>query len=208
MKEGVDEGASHPGREPARPSPVDPRPHPWHPRPIMEGAPNRAAARSPKARTMATITSLEALVGAHPDALADFFASGAPCDPSTLGTRRGRLLAVAALGPMHAASRPLLVALATRLTPWTGKAFESGGTSGSNVVFGHRRARFHAQIAPSNLDGEPSLVMRYDGLKNPWPLPELVEELREVGPGVALGPLLWRGSHVLLWWGLELGATP
>ncbi|MBM4359417.1 MAG: hypothetical protein FJ096_15040 [Deltaproteobacteria bacterium] len=158
---------------------------------------------------MATITSLDALVGAHPDALADFFAGGRPCDPSRVTTNRGLLLALQPLAPAHALLGPLVAGVARRFVPWGGKTFESGGTAGANVVFGRKVLRFHGEVVPSALDGRPTLALRYDGLRNPWPAAHLQDELREVGPGVVLGPLLWRSADgaatPLLWWGLTPG---
>jgi hypothetical protein len=173
----------------------------------MEAAFGGSGDRSKPARTMATIPSLDALVGAHPDALADFYAAGKPCDPARLSTSRGLLLAVQPLAPAHALLRPLVAGFARHLVPWGGKAFESGGTAGANLVFDRKVLRFRAEMLDSMLDGRPTLSLRYDGLGNPWPTAHLVDELRQVGPDVALGPLLWLGSEgratPILWWGLK-----
>ena len=173
----------------------------------MEAASADAHRRSPRARAMATIASLDTLIGAHPEALADYYATGSPADPSAIGTGHGRILALESLASTHAATRPLIVALARHLSPWSGKTFESGGTAGANLVFGKRLARFHGEVAPSLLDGAPTLLMRHDGLGNPWPLRNMVDELRQIGPGVAIGPLLWpsvsRAVKPILWWGLS-----
>jgi hypothetical protein len=100
--------------------------------------------------------------------------------------------------------------LATDALPWRGKVFDHGGNSGQNVVFGKRVLRFRADVAPSILDGEPTLVLRYDSptFHNPWPIRAIVDELRSVDQGVALGPVYavaGHRKHVLLWWGLEQG---
>jgi hypothetical protein len=158
-------------------------------------------------RTVATIRSLDQLLGAHPHALHDVYASGIPADPCRLGERRGRLLNLEHVVPAHAATRPLVVAIAKHLSPWQGKAFESGGTAGRDLVFGRALFRFHSEVAASSLDGQPTLVLRYDGLDNPWPVSRIVDELRGVGEGIAIGPAFWRAPSgrvdLLCWWGLE-----
>lgn len=165
-----------------------------------------AEARTRKPRAGVTVTSLDALVGAHPDALRDFYEQGRPCDPARVGRAEGLVLGVAGLAEAHAATGPLVRAVARHFSLWKGKAFESGGTSGANVFLGRRALRFRSEVAPSLLDGQPTLALRYDGLDNPWPASRLADELREVGPGVVLGPLLWLGgdgrAQPVVWWGL------
>lgn len=169
---------------------------------VMDDGGFQTSARATPHRTMTTISSLEPLLGGHPHALADFYRAGRPCDPSSVRSGEGHLLAFDALANAHAAARPIVTLLGKHFSPWRGKAFESGGTAGTNLFFGKRLARFHGEVAPSLFDGQPTLLLRYDGLGNPWPLSLLKDELREVGPGVAIGPLLWKGTPVL-WWGVR-----
>lgn len=161
-------------------------------------------------RSTLEVSSLSALVGAHPDALRTIYEGGQPADPAELGDApRGRVLALGGAASAYMALRPLLLALATDAFPWKGKAFDHGGNSGQNVVFGRRVTRFHAEVEPSLLDGEPSLLLRYSdpSYKNPRPLRAVVDELRAVGPGIAIGPALrtreGRSPDVILWFGLE-----
>jgi hypothetical protein len=161
-----------------------------------------------RARAIATVTSLEQLVGAHPDAIADVYRAGAPADPSRIANGRGRLLAVTGLAAAHVATRPLVVAVAKHLSPWRGKAFESGGTTGTDIVLGRKMFRFHSEVAASSFDSEPTLIIRYDGLGNPWPLDRMILELRTIAEGIAVGPAFWRASSFApaLWWGLADGS--
>ncbi|MBW2453506.1 MAG: hypothetical protein JRI68_03300 [Deltaproteobacteria bacterium] len=162
-------------------------------------------------RKIARVQSLDSLVGAHPDALRDIYEAGSPADPGELGAKpRGRLLAVEPLVPIFALTRPLVRVVAQHLLPWKGKVFETGGTAGRNRVLRWQLFRFHCEVEASALDGQPTLVLRYDGLGNPWPLPHVVDELRRVGDGVAIGPasLAVGGAQprVLAWWGLTTQA--
>ena len=160
-------------------------------------------------RIVTRVDSLGELAGAHPEALRAIYGAGSPTDPADLGEQpRGRLLALELGADVFLAVRPLVRLLAGDLLPWKGKAFDHGGNGGANVVFGRRVARFRAEGVPSALDGRPTLALRYDepAFKNPWPLRAIVDELRTVGDGVAIGPALvpFGGAlRPLFWFGLE-----
>ena len=171
------------------------------------------AAAAGARRCTTQITSLDDLVGAHPDALRHFYEAGKPADPAELGDApRGRLLALQPTVGFHLATRPLITALASRWMPWRGNEFDHGGNSGTNLVFGSKVWRFKAQLLPSELDGAPTLALTYGekAFGNPWPVSALKDELRAVGPGIAIGPMLLRWQerwHHVLWFGLTR-ATP
>ena len=159
-------------------------------------------------RVVTQVESLNALVGGHPDALRKIYGAGRPTDPAELGDApRGRLLAFMPGADMFLVLRPLVRGLATDLLPWRGKVFDHGGNSGQNVVLGRRVYRFQAEGGPSEIDGEPALVLRYDAPAhgNPWPVRALKDELRTVGDGIAIGPAFFMGptgAVPLLWFGL------
>jgi len=164
---------------------------------------------APARRSVARIDSLSSLVGGHPDALRHIFGGGRPADSSELGDApRGRLLAFGLGANVFLALRPLLHALAGDLLPWRGKTFDHGGNSGQNLVLGRRVFRFQAEEGPSQIDGRPALVLTYDAPahENPWPARAVRDELRAVGPGVAIGPVITSAGGApfpLLWFGLE-----
>src|SRR5258708_4689381 len=117
---------------------------------------------TPGNRRVTAVSSLDALIGAHPDALLKIFGAGRAADPAELGdTTRGRVLAVSAAADIHLAIRPLVRAIAGGALPWKGKTFDHGGNSGQNVVFGRHVLRFHAEVGPSQIDGKPALVLTY-----------------------------------------------
>jgi hypothetical protein len=164
-------------------------------------------ARKPRERAMAAVPSLEMLVGAHPAALRDLYLASRPADPTALGSDvAGKLLAVEPFADTFVATRPL-VKLVARMGAWQGKSFESGGTSGRDRVLGQPVFRFRCEVTESKLDGEPTLVLGYHGLGNPWPISRARAELRVFGEddAVALGPA-WMGKRLLFWWGLDLTA--
>jgi hypothetical protein len=159
----------------------------------------------------ASPSPLSSLIGGHPAALRQIYAGGKPTDPSELGDApRGRVLALEPASGLFLLLRPLVRALATDALPWRGKVFDHGGNSGQNVVFGRRVLRFSADVGASIVDGEPTLVLSYDrpAFGNPWPVRAVVDELRTVAGGAAMGPVyvaLGHRKHVLAWWGLEQG---
>ncbi len=163
--------------------------------------------RAQRVRTMAKVRSLDQLIGAHPEALRDIYCAGQPADGSNLSALKGRLLALEPLANAHMLIRPVVSVLSKHLLPWRGKLFDEGGATGANNVLGQRIFRFRAETGPSDLDGKPTLFLRYDGLGNPWPISGVVDELRTVGEGVSIGPASLqsaRGAPTLLfWWGLQ-----
>ncbi|HVY48935.1 MAG TPA: hypothetical protein VHB21_23760, partial [Minicystis sp.] len=115
-------------------------------------------------RLVMQVTSLDALVGAHPEALEKIYRTGRPADPAELGDApRGRVLAFAPASELFMLARPAVRAFAGTSVPWRGKTFDHGGNSGQNVVFGKKMLRFRAEVGPSEIDGQPTLVLRYDG---------------------------------------------
>jgi hypothetical protein len=165
-------------------------------RPSNGGAPGRRPS---------WVTTLASLVGAHPDTLRKLFGEGRPADPAELGdVTRGVLLSIAAAEDVFLAVRPIVRALSSGPTPWKGKTFDHGGNSGQNLILGKPRFRFRAEVAPSAIDGQPALRLLYadPAFANPWPVRDLIDELRSIGPGMAIGPVLLQG-RVLGWFGLE-----
>jgi hypothetical protein len=146
--------------------------------------------------------SLDSLVGSHPDALAALYAGAPAADPAELGEApAGRILALQPLAPVFLLSRPLLDLLRSGAFPWKGKTFDHGGNSGQNRFFGARAVRFRAEVAPSLLDAEPTLVLTYSA-KNPWPIAAIRDELRTVADGLAIGPVFFH-DRLVAWFGLE-----
>jgi hypothetical protein len=156
--------------------------------------------------------SLEDLAELSSERLSSLYAAGKTPQLGVLtGTARGRLLAVPALdslpvvGPVLSAALRKLAGLP--LMPWRGKVFappsEGHRTSGRNRLFEIEAFPFDAHVEKSALDHEPTLVLHYDRAENPAPLRLLIDELREVGRGLYLGPAYVRGPNgprVLIWW--------
>lgn len=173
----------------------------------MSTATDDTTAHDRSARVASTarnyVTSLDELVGGHPDTLRTLFANGQPTDPREIGEApRGRFLALQPAREVNALARPIVQAIAGPL-PWRGKVFRADG-SGANVVLGREIAPFAWRTEASAVDGAPALVLSY--AERPWPLRAIHDELRTVADGIAIGPIVAdtpAGPVVIGWFGLE-----
>ncbi|MBX9584925.1 MAG: hypothetical protein K2X87_31865 [Gemmataceae bacterium] len=98
--------------------------------------------------------------------------------------------------PLVGEARGRLVSLADRRGPiktgltnaaWKGKTAEPDGTFVNRWVGGVHAIRSHYEVGPSLLDGRPALVVEYP--PGTPILGKTRDELREVAPGLYLGPL-------------------
>lgn len=161
--------------------------------------PATTASRAAPARAPRSLDDLAALDVAALEAL---YRGGTV--PSTLraldGSPTCRMLAVRGLdrGGAFAALRRFAAA---PVFPWAGKSFEArsdGDGTGINRVrlAGTRRwFPFHTRIEASAIDGAPCILLDYDLDANPRAIRMIRDELREVAPGLFLGPaMLDRGQ--------------
>ncbi len=163
------------------------------------------------ARTM----DLDALSKLDVNALGVLYARG------TVGTKldaleghpRGRMLAVASLD--HGAIAGALRRFSgSQAFPWGGKSFTGRGESGAGVnrvhVFGrHQLFPFLTRVGPSVVDGAPCIVLDYDLPDNPGAIRSIHDEVREIEPGLYLGPAMWKtraAPRFILWFALDTRA--
>jgi hypothetical protein len=167
---------------------------------------------SPARRAVHTLDSLADL---DVEALGLLYAGGAaPTSVAALdGHPRGRMLAVRALdtGAVAGALRSFAGAA---FFPWGGKSFAAtGAASGTGVNRVHLLGRhqlfpFETRIEPSRVDGRPCIVLDYDLPDNPWAIRQIHDEVREVSPGLFLGPAMWKTKDApafVLWFALDTG---
>jgi hypothetical protein len=107
-----------------------------------------------------------------------------------------------AIGAMLAWRKPASGPLASLLRnfggsssfPWKGKSFlakndDSGEGINRVTLFGKRRwFPFKTRFGDSFLDGKPTFILDYSGPANPPLIRSIVDEVREVAPGLYLGP--------------------
>lgn len=157
------------------------------------------------------VLTLDDLAKLSEDELGGLYEAGAvPANLAVLnGTTKGRLLAVRPLEGTPLAGL-LRVLAASRFFPWQGKHFDTRARKsghGDNMIrLPFYRAQwlgFRTRIGKSLLDGGDCILLDYDSVTNPRPLRPVRDELREVVPGLYMGPALWRrrkGDPVLLLW--------
>jgi hypothetical protein len=153
-------------------------------------------------RRLASVASLDMLVAAHRDALADLFEAGAPADVAWRDAR-AKLLAFDGLGNLHVVTRPLVRAVSRHLVRWHGLDIDAPSGGGSHHLVGGVRVAFHTSVESSRLDGAPALCLDYGAAANSWPFGRLHGELRKVGESILVGPTwLGSGERPLLWLGV------
>jgi hypothetical protein len=162
-----------------------------------------------------TLHTLDSLAALDVEALGRLYDGGTvPTSLAALdGHPRGRMLAVRGLdgGAIAGALRSFAGAAGF---PWGGKSFTAGpgmGGAGINRVHlggRHQLFPFHTRFGGSELDGRPSIVLDYDRPDNPGFIRKIHDEVREVSPGLFLGPAMWKtasGPKLVLWFALDTG---
>lgn len=159
--------------------------------------------------------SLDALASRTFDELDALYRSAAV--PTSMhaadGPLIGRMLAVRNLPGMLAG--PLRRWAASRSFVWEGKTFQATSEtrgSGHNRVFipglfnRQNLFPFDTSFGPSAIDGKSTLILDYELAVNPGYIQRVHDEIREVSPGVFLGPAMWKSGQrktLVLWFALE-----
>jgi hypothetical protein len=98
---------------------------------------------------------------------------------------------------------------------WEGKSFAAASAThgtgfnrvnGAGVLGRQGLFPFATSFGPSAIDGKPTLILDYDLAVNPSYIRHVHDEIREVSPGIFLGPAMWkRGADKLLvlWFALD-----
>ncbi len=133
--------------------------------------------------------------------------------PAADGALVGRMLAVRNLPGVLAA--PLRRWAGSRGFLWEGKTFQATSDTkgvGHNRVFvpralGHQNLfPFDTLFGASAIDGKPTLILDYDLDVNPGYIRHVHDEIREVQPGLFLGPAMWKSGRtktLVLWFALD-----
>ena len=130
------------------------------------------------------------------------------------GALVGRMLALRGVpGPI---AKSLRRWAASRSFVWGGKTFQASsdtrGVGHNRVfipgVFGRQNLfPFDTAFGPSAIDGKPTLILDYDLDVNPGYIRHIHDEIREVSPGLFLGPAMWKGERdaktLVLWFALD-----
>lgn len=160
-----------------------------------------------------TLDSLAAMTFAELEIL--YRAAPAPSSIKNAdGELRGRMLAIKRLerGPIASAVRRWA---GSRSFVWEGKTFKAIDDARGN---GHNRIAaagvlgrqnlfpFTTRIDRSEIDTRPTLVLDYDLSVNPSYIRKVHDEIRELAPGLFLGPAMWKTAKApvtVLWFALD-----
>jgi len=166
----------------------------------------RAASSSARPRSLDDLSQLDVA------RLGELYARGTT--PARLGVLeghpRGRMLSVRTLD--HGLPGRVLRQIAGASGfPWGGKSFAGNGETGTGLNRVHLLGRhqlfpFLTSIRPSVLDGAPCVVLDYDLPDNPRLIRAIHDEVREIEPGLFLGPAMWKaaaGPKLVLWFALD-----
>jgi hypothetical protein len=125
----------------------------------------------------------------------------------------GRMLAVHRLPA--AIAGPLRKWAASSSFVWEGKTFsatgDTRGTGDNRISIPGALGRqslfpFGTLFGPSAIDGRPTLILDYDLAVNPSWIRHVHDEIREVAPGLFLGPAMWKRGNdktLVLWFALD-----
>lgn len=125
------------------------------------------------------------------------------------GRPKGRMLTVD-----HTDGTPAFSAIkafaAMNVFPWDGKTFQyEKGDKGNGInrvkllVANFDWFAFETRVVPSAIDGKPCVFLDYEQPGNPFFIARIHDEIREVSPGVWMGPAMWKrdsGSPLLILW--------
>lgn len=165
---------------------------------VSLNATDQAPPRTTHDAAASTPGTLDALHRMTFDDLASLYGqAAAPASISALdGEPRGRMLALRSTGhgPVASAIRGFA---ASRVFPWQGKNFRSlDAQRGEGVnrihILGMYRPkwfRFETSFEPSLADDRPCLRLNYNLPENPPGIRQITDELREVAPGLYMGPM-------------------
>jgi hypothetical protein len=129
------------------------------------------------------------------------------------GALVGRMLAIR--GIPGALAAPLARFAASPSFVWEGKTFAAASDTrgaGHNRVYVPRALGrqnlfpFDTSFGASAIDGKPTLVLDYDLDANPAYIRRIHDEIREVSPGLFLGPAMWKSGArkaLVLWFALD-----
>lgn len=161
-----------------------------------------------------SVSSLDALAAMSFSELERLYRDApAPIALELHGRPLGRMLAVRFT---RALSGPLKRFAASSGFPWAGKTFaresETQGRGINRIRLGgrHQLFGFITRVQDSAVDGRPCIALDYEQSQNPGFIQAIHDEIREVSPGLWLGPAMWKtdsGPRTVLWFALNFN-TP
>jgi hypothetical protein len=160
-----------------------------------------------------TLDTLAAMSFAELEAL--YRAAPAPASMKHAdGALRGRMLAIKGV-ERGLRGRFVRRFAASRSFVWEGKTFKATDDARGhghnriavkNVLGRQNLFPFETRIDRSEIDARPTLVLDYELAVNPPYIRKVHDEIRELAPGLFLGPAMWKtrkGPVTVLWFALD-----
>lgn len=170
-------------------------------------------------RSTAQPTTLDELALLDGAALLDLYRRASVPDDlrAVAGEPVGRMLAVRGLERERPLFRVIRAFAGLSLFPWEGKTFSardaSRGGGINRVRLGPARMTwfpFETSVETSVVDGKPCIYLEYEQPGNPWFIARIRDEIREISPGLFLGPAMWKdrrgGATHVLWFAVDFRA--
>ncbi len=167
---------------------------------------------SPAGRAPVGPAHLDELAQLPVETLEGLYRDAAP--PQSLealaGAPVGRMLSVRGALNRPGARAQLAAIARAPWFPWSGKSFTAfsadEGEGVNRVKLLGDQFRFELRFATSVIDGDPCVFLEYDLPENPWLIRQIHDELRELRPGLFLGPAMWktrRAPVLVLWFAID-----
>lgn len=185
---------------------------------MATAAPKKTAAKKTAAKkTQAKKLTLDDLMPLSLDELATLYANGTVPDDFAAALDnhpKGRMVAVRGIDNLPVVGKIVDIFAKHPLFPWDGKsmAATSAQTSdGINRIKAGAKMNwfpFKTSVQPSVLDGGPTIVLDYEQKGNPFLIKKIHDEIREVAPGMYLGPAMAKVGKdkppvLVLWFALD-----
>jgi hypothetical protein len=171
---------------------------------------------APKAKSAKTLT-FEDLTALSLDGLAELYAGGTVPDgfAKALDNHpKGRMVALRGIDSVPVLNKVVDAFAKHPLFPWDGKSMAatsdqtSDGINRIKVGAKMNWFPFKTSVQPSSIDGKPTIVLDYEQKGNPIFIKAIHDEIREVAPGMYLGPAMAKIGKskppvLVLWFALD-----
>lgn len=127
---------------------------------------------------------------------------------------KGRMIAIRGVDGIPVVNKVVDIFAKHPLFPWDGKsmaATSDQSSDGINRIKAGVKGNlfpFKTSVQPSSIDGDPTIVLDYEQKGNPIFIKKIHDEIREVAPGLYLGPAMAKTSKtkppvLVLWFALD-----
>ena len=151
------------------------------------------------------------------DALGELYANGSVPDGFAAALDhhpKGRMVAVRGLDNLPVVNKVVDAFAKHPLFPWDGKSMAATSAQTSDGINRIKLGAkmnwfpFKTSVQDSQIDGKPTIVLDYEQEGNPVLIQQIHDEIREVAPGMYLGPAMakvgaGRPPVLVLWFALD-----